>query len=179
MADILALERLYNEVTARFKLEGTDAVNLFGWKTPAQKLVTGNRITWVPGDPSGQIGDLAAPKQPGRVPRSLGTLNELFTCEITAVDRTALENELAQYKAARLLFDAWYRAVYLAARGTFVVKRNEWLIDKKERRFGATIRVVTIIEGMIPDDAVTLVAPPFTGEIDVTELDVTEVVTSA
>lgn len=161
MADTLALEKLYNDVVALWAAEAVlpavPVLNLFGWRTPADKLNTGTpagtRICWVPGDPSGALGELGPAAQPGRNPRSLATLGELFTCLISASDQTAPESELAQYKAARFLFDAWWRAVHKSMPGRVRLVALAWVIDAKERRFGATIRAVCAVEAMVPDVA--------------------------
>lgn len=183
MAIVLALPRLYDAVVARFAAEGTAVPNLFGWREPAQKLVNGSRICWVPGDDTGALGDVGPAKYPGRVPRSIATLLELFTVTIQANDPSSPENERLQYQAVRELFDAWYRAVHLAAYGTFQVVSTEWVTDKKERRFGAALRVACTIEAMIPDpispdsvtDATEAAKPdPMLAEVETTVLDVSE-----
>src|SRR6185436_1709651 len=154
MTEILALERLFDSVVARFAAEApagqTPVPNLFGWREPAQKLTTGARILWIPGDPNGSVGDLLPATQPGRNPRSIDTLLELFTVEVLAHDLTQLENERLQYHATRLLFDAWWRAVYLTMPGRVDVKSTEWVTEKKERRYGAAIRAVCTVSAMVP-----------------------------
>lgn len=160
MATILALPKLFDDVNARFVAEGTGVPNLFGWRKSAQQLATGKRIVWIPGDTRGSLGAMLPARNPGRNPRPIATLEELFTVEISSNDPTQLEDERAQYQATRELYDAWYRAVYLAARGTFRVLSDEWIVDKKERRFGAAIRVVCAVQAEIPD------APPATAPVD-------------
>jgi hypothetical protein len=163
MPDMLALEALFDSVVARFTAETpagqTTVPNLFGWREPAQKLTTGARVLWVPGDPNGSVGDLLPATQPGRNPRSLATLLELFTVEVLAHDLTKLENERAQYHATRLLFDAWWRAVYLAMPGRVGVKSTEWITDKNERRYGAAIRAVCTVSAMVPDAPYEQIGP--------------------
>ncbi len=179
MADpVLALELLYDAVVARFALEGPVCAQPFGWRFVAQHH-EGARIVWVPGNPAGAVGRIGPARNPGGEPRSLGTLAEQFYVVISAQDATAPENERLQYRATRLLRDYWFRALYLAARGTFTIETEEWLVDKKERRFGTALRVVGTIQAMIPDagpgEPETEDAPAGTGaELDVTELDNTE-----
>lgn len=194
MATILALEKLYTDCVARFGSEGTfgntptplaaaQAANPFGWRETARQGGGVNRIVWVPGDDAqGNLGPLLPPRYPGRVDpgRPLGTLDELFTCYISAADVSVPQtNELAQWKATRLLYDAWYRAVYLAAHGTFHLHAHSYVVSTKagpkaERRFGATIRVVGAIQAMIPDAVPTLAVPPLEADITPHELDVTD-----
>jgi hypothetical protein len=171
----LALPKLLDDVVERFALEGPWVVtpapaaeppvvgvpvpNLFGWRSKAKQLVTGTRIVWIPGDDaSGNVGKLAPARHPGRNPRPLHTLHELCTVYIVANDATAAEDERKQYEATRLLYDAWLRAVYRAAHGTYEIVSSSWVTDKLERRFGATLRVLISVEAMVPD-AVQTAAP--------------------
>jgi hypothetical protein len=189
LADTLALEKLYSDVVARFTTDATfgttpsaaaaaATANPFGWRQTSRQERPGPRIVWVPGDDrTGNVGEIAPPRYPGRNPRPLGTLVELFTVYITSQDPTAPENEAAQYKATRLLFDAWYRAVYLAAHGTYTIDSVEWEIEKTQRRWGAAIRVVGSVQAMIPDAAREFVSGAILGaRIGVSELDVTETI---
>lgn len=158
MADVLALEKLYDDVVARFAADGLQAVNLFGWRQPAlvQTYIPG-RITWVPGDQTGAAGVVNPPRNPGRSPRSLATLRELFTVTITAADPSKPEDERAQYRMVRLLRDFWHRAAYHAAHGTFSIQSERWVInERKERRYGAALRIVCSIDAMVPDSPPTL-----------------------
>jgi hypothetical protein len=165
MAIIFALESLYNDVVATFAADGTNAPNIFGWRTPPQKFAGVNRVCWVPGDDV-DAGEIAGARFPGQNPRPLATLVELFTVYLLTADVVSPENELAQYKAARTLFDAWYRAAYLSAHGTFSIDRVEWLNAQKERRFGAGLKVVCRVEAQIPDEA----APDANEGVDVAAL---------
>ena len=173
MVDTLAIEALYQRVSDRFVAEGTAAVNVFGWRTPAQHT-DGNRIAWVPGDPSGRVGETVAPRVTGRQPRSLATLRELCTVTINAVDTSALEDEAAQYKAARLLRDTWFRAVYLAAHGTFRIQSEEWLTTKLERRYGAALRVVLAVDAVVPDTPAELAPVDLAADVATVLADVIE-----
>lgn len=181
MADTLALENLFNAVVSRFATEGTFVPNFFGRRQVDQSARSnpGDRIVWYPGDPRGKLGEYGPAKQPGRNPRSLATLAEMFTVEITAADQSALTNDLAQYKACRLLLDTWKRAVYLAARGTYSVIDSEWVITKKEAQHGATVRLVLAIDAMVPDEErptapVDTVAVVATSALDNTETNTYE-----
>lgn len=153
MADTLALEKLYDDVVARFVTDSTDVPNVFGWRKPANRGAQQNRICWVPGDPSGSAGEVAAAHNPGENPRSIGTLEETFTVYVEGRDSSSPENELAQYKATRLIFDAWFRAAYLSVRNLLTVKSATWMVDRTTRRYGATIRAVCAVSAKIPDAA--------------------------
>jgi len=153
MADTLAWEKVYNDVVARFAAESTDIPNVFGWRKPKHRGAQQNRICWVPGDPSGAAGEVASALSPGGNPRSIGTLAELFTIYVEGRDATNLENELAQYAATRLIFDAWFRAAYLSVRNLLVVKSTAWMVERTTRRHGATLRAVCSVAAKIPDAA--------------------------
>jgi hypothetical protein len=156
----LAVENLFNVVTASFTTDGINAVNLFGWREPT-KHPFGPRIAWVPGDPSNSAGLTTAPRGPGGVPRSLGMMRELFTVYFTAQDPSDPENELVQYHIVRNLHDAWFRAVYHAAHGTFWIRSETWETKRSERRHGATLRVVCEVLAPILD---RLPDPPLIGD---------------
>jgi hypothetical protein len=112
----------------------------------------------VPGDDAtGSFGPVIAPRSVGGNPRSLADLEELFTVYLFASDPTRPEVELAQYKAARLLFDAWWRAVYLAAHGNVRMVASKWSVKSIERRYGAGMRVVCAIRSPIPDQTYEIV----------------------
>lgn len=168
MTDTLALPKLYAGVQAVFTAEGTTAALSFGWREPSKQINQGagraNRIVFVPGDPGGALGKNGPARYPGRNPKPLATLAELFTVYVWAYDPSFPENELVQYKAARFLYDAWYRAAYHAARGTFAVSSAKWNIEKNERRFGAEIEAVCTIDAMIPDSPWPTPDDPVTAE---------------
>lgn len=146
----LALEFLYNAVIDSFAADHVNASNDFGWRIPAQHPY-GPRIAWVPGDASDSAGVIGAAMYPGSIPRQLGTLRELFTVYFTAQDPSDPENELKQYHIVRELHDAWYRAVYFAAHGTFSIISQTWITKHMERRHGATMRLICQVLAPILD----------------------------
>ncbi len=164
MVDTLALEKLFLDVKTRFAAESPQINVRFGWREPARQDNQGsggaNRIVFVPGDPSGGLGKVAGAAKTGRNPRPLATLGELFTVQVWGLDATKPEDELAQYKATRLLYDAWYRAAYLACHPRFAVQSQQWLVEKLTRRMGAEIQAICSIEAMVPDSAWTEANPP-------------------
>jgi hypothetical protein len=173
MAIIYALENLYNQVIARFATDGTIVANDFGWLEPG-KSKAGTRITWVPGDFKGNLGKMLPPQNPGGAPRSLANLDEQFTVEIVAEDGSSPDNELAQYKAARAVFDAWFRAVYIAAHSQVTIISQEWMNTRNIRRRGAGIRVVGSVRATILDEAVAFIPSDTQAVIDVKQGAVTE-----
>ena len=173
MAIILALEKLYDDVVARFASEGIAITNSFGWREPAKQLTQPAHINWVPGD-EGNFGTMQGPKFPGRNPRPLWTPRELFTCYIQGYDATGPTDERKQWKATRLVFDSWARAIYLAAYGTVLIDRVQWVTDKKEFRFGATLRVVGAMLAETPDSAAATAPIDTKAHVQLTELSVVE-----
>lgn len=182
----LAVTYLYDQVRARMDADAAaqdppvDPVpQSFGWREPA-RAPRAPRIVWVPGDDeSGDVGTLGPARGPGGNPRSLGTLHELVTIYVESVDTSAFEDERAQYTATRLLFDSWLRAVYLAAYGAFSIQRIRWVNERKERRYGAALRVLLSIEALIPDEPAKLAPVDTKALIDVEELDVIETMEAA
>jgi hypothetical protein len=185
VSSTFALVRLYDAVVARFADEGSgpespaEVAQPFGWReTPKQKITAG-RIVWTPGDATGALGAIGPAKQPGRVDaRPLASLGELFTCTISAVNTSTPEDDTAQYTATRALFDAWYRAVYLAARGTFSIVSAEWLSGNPTgsvnvRRHGAAIRVVVQLDAAILDAPIES-APTDTAALVTSTMDSTD-----
>lgn len=165
MAVIFALEHLFDKVVARFAAENTMIENTFGWKEPPRQGGNPNRIIWTPGDASQSLGDLGAPRYPGSLPaRPLAMLLESFTCVIVGADPQQKDDDRAQYHQARLNYDAWLRAVYLAAVGTFSIKSQAWDMTRKEGRFGACIKVVGTVQAVIPDEPFTFAEVGTEGE---------------
>jgi len=174
-----ALPTLFDAVVARFALDSTNVEQHFGWREPQKYKTARARIVWVPGDEGGNVGDVRPARNPGGNPRSLATLAELFTVYISANDPRSPEDEREQYVATRALFDAWFRAVYRAAHGTFAVTSTTWNISKNERRHGAELVCACWVEALVPDSAYVL-APADTEAMITTSLDdVSEVTTTA
>ena len=174
MGIIFSLPHLFDAVVARFALDGTNVPQFFGWLEPSRQMPGLTRIVWIPGDPSGAMGEVTAPKYTGMNPRQRATLHELCTVEITAFDAGAQAVERSQYQVAREIFDAWLRAVDVAAVGTYSIVKTEWVGGDRVLRAGATIRVVFSVQSPVFDLPIP-VAPADTGAlIDVHELEHTE-----
>jgi len=183
MASILGWVSLYEVVSASLLADAVPVTNQFGWRVPAQHAI-GNRIAWVPGDPSGLVGTVTGPRNPGGYPRSLLTLNEQFTIWINGQDLSAPEVEIAQYRVTRYLYDAFIRAVYQAKHGAFYVRAQKWDTRRLERRHGAVLQLVCELQATIPDLPWSQI-PPWADapgdtefEVDVSELDTTETITA-
>lgn len=176
-----AVTQLYDDVVARFELDKTAADQPFGWRETYQHRTGKARIVWVPGDETGSAGEMRAARNPGTKAegRSLATLGELFTVHVSANDPQFPEDERKQYEATRALFDAWVRAVYLAAHGTILFGSPTWNTDKNERRYGAELVCVCEVEAKIPDSPYELVPADAVAEIETSLEDVTETTTTA
>lgn len=175
MATVLALEKLYADVTAAFAADARNVPQPFGWRAAAAQAPLPERIVWIPGDDSaGDLGVVGPPKYPGSNPRPLANLHELFTCHIAAHDPTSPADEALQYRATRLLFDEWYRAVRRAAPGQFEILKAGWITDKNQFRYGAAIRVLGAIQSMIPDYTQAVAPADAKARVTLAELDHSE-----
>ena len=165
---ILALEILFDRVVARFTADAIPCEFAFGWREPPrQGKLPQAHIVITPGDPSGRLAKShTGARYPGQLPiRSVGGMWELFTARISAQDPAASNDDRAQYRATRLLYDAWLRAVYLSGFGNFSIESDRWLVTRKEGRFGAALEVVGGILAVIPDSALTLAPVDVKAEI--------------
>lgn len=157
MATVLALPLLVEGVTADLEAvyaartpAQTAPTHVFGWREPQRHGAT--HIVWVPGN-DGELGAIGPARNPGRNPRPLATIEELFTIYVHGFDATDPENELAQYTSARLLFDDVLASIYRVAHGTIAFGRATWVTAQNVRRHGATIRLVCSVQAMVPDEA--------------------------
>lgn len=169
-----ALPALFDAVVAQFSEDCTEVANDFGWREWSKHKRGDSRIVWIPGDETDSAGEMRPARNPGGNPRSIGTLGELFQCRIEAFDPSAPENERKQYEATRALYDAWYRAVYLSAHGTFTIESLTWNTSKNERRHGASLIVVCEIEALVPDSAYAFAPDDTEAQILTSVEDVTE-----
>lgn len=173
MADALALTLLHDRVVARFAAEGpwltapdpeadppvvgVPVPQTFGWREPPRQLQATSRIIWVPGDDSsGDAGTFGPPNEPGRHPaRPLATLFEVATVYILGRDTSNINDERLQYVQARFLFDAFARAVILGFGNRHEFRNLRWITASRFQH-GACLRVILVLQAMIPDAQVTL-----------------------
>lgn len=155
--DGLALLHVFDGVIGVFASKRWGEVNLFGWRSPDQKLETGARICWYPGDPNGALGALNAPRI-GQAPRRLATLDELFTVELQAYDKDDPTNERKQYARTRELFDRWWSAIHKVAHGVVRIAASQWITTTKNVRAGACLRIVCAVQAGVPDMTTQAVA---------------------
>ncbi|HYG68650.1 MAG TPA: hypothetical protein VD838_13360 [Anaeromyxobacteraceae bacterium] len=179
MAIVFALPHLFDRVAARFAAEGLDVPMAFGWRAASEQIQGTTRIVWTPGDAGGGLGAIGAARFPGQDPRRpLAQLLEACTVDMFAADPLLGADERAQYQAARTLFDAWFRAVYLEAHGTFKITSATWAGGDRGRRMGASIRVVFTVQAPIFDELTDADAIPLdAAALDVAESDHTEPLT--
>lgn len=196
MTVVLALPKLFDDVVALFASDAAALVPpatpvpcFFGWRELAKHATstssgTARRVVWVPGDDAnGSLGELGPARSPGGNPRPLATLGELFTVYLESADLTGAdaaakavkaENERAQYQATRELFDAFWRAVHRTGGRNVVLMRAGWVTEKKERRFGASLRLVCALEAKVPDSILESITTDVVAEWTVEVLDVVE-----
>ena len=140
-----APEVVFDGVVAQFLADGTDVPNAFGWKYVARQKNVFCRIVWVPGDDEGaSIGSIAPPSRPGNNPRSLANLEETFTVYLDAYDPRDAENERTQWRAARGLFNAWWRAVHNTYPGQVSIASARYVDNHRERRRGVLKRLLVV-----------------------------------
>lgn len=154
MAICFAVDRLYLAVVADFAALGIDVPQVFGWREPARHIQGASRIAWTPGDESGRMGEFVGPRNTATNPRTVGQILEFVTVRISAFDAAAPDDELAQYREARRLLDAWFGSVYRAAYGTFSVADVRWDLSQTERRRGEMVIVTLEIQAPIFDETV-------------------------
>jgi hypothetical protein len=168
-ANPLVLPALFQGVIDFFASEAYACESYFGWRGPTLVATTARRLSWVPGDPTGNAGKLLPPVL-SEGARPLATLEELFTVYVYAAKVDELGNELAQYTAARLLYDQWFRAIYYAARtvgtgGRLAPIAHTLETAKKERPHGACLRVLCSVQARISDAPDTYATMPITAEL--------------
>jgi hypothetical protein len=175
MAETLVWPLLFKGVIDVFAEDGFQCENAFGWTQPFKvPLAPGTRkISWVPGDEKGDAGKLAPPVH-SEGDRALATFVEQFQVYCWAVDQTD-PSELAQYRAARNLYDLWFRALWHAAAtvgtlGRFAVVSHTWETNKKVRAHGACLRVLCTVQAKVSDtpylSAPLDLAAELTGQLD-------------
>jgi len=159
-----ALRILFDEVKARFALEGPQANVVFGKREPPKQVNQGPggaaRVAFVPGDPSGKAGKYVGAKIArialgSRRTRSLGTWLETATVYVWGKDPDAPNDEARQYEAARLLHDYTVRAIYRSSvgHGAFTLSAPQWIRKDTERVNGAEIMFLLEFEAQVPDEA--------------------------
>lgn len=159
MAVVLALPKLFDDLVARIAAEvvppAVATPCVWGKRQVAKQDPGPPRIVIVPGDDDdGDLGELGPPKQPGRVPRAIANLDELFSVYLEAADRTSdavLDTERAQYQVCRELFDSFYRHAHASAPGRFRLLEARWAVEKVQRPYGATVRLLCSIEAPVFD----------------------------
>jgi len=180
MSTTFALPELVKRVRDRFVADAlaadpptTPIPVTFGWREPAHQRETSHRIVFVPGDDSGwTLGTLGAPESPGvGLARPLARLDEVFTVYLEAEDVSAPEDEAKQYEAARQLYDAWYRAVYLA-RIPHSILSQRWVVDQTVRYAGAALRITGTVSAVVPDQPSAIAPSDTSAALTVHLLDV-------
>lgn len=182
MSTTFALSLLVSRVRERFlsDAEAAEPVTTpvpvtFGWREPATQRQTSHRIVFVPGDDSGgSLGSLGAPESPYvSLARPIARLDEVFTAYLEAEDTSAPESELAQYEAARALYDAFVRAVHLS-RVPYSITSQRWLADRTVRYAGAAIRLTGTVSAIVPDSPAAIAPSATTATVATEELGLTQ-----
>lgn len=177
MAETFPILLIFDEVAALFTAESTTAALAFGNREIAKQMNQGpgraNRVIFAP---EGELGEYQSARAPGRNPRPLTTLIERATVYCHAVDTSALNDQRAQYTAARLLHDAVVRAILLASKKGAIadvpvkLSKPRWVGENVERQFGAEIAFTLDVMCSVPDQAYPTqeAVGTITAEIDAT-----------
>lgn len=174
---------LFEDVRDYFALQGYGSSVVFGWRETTKQSNQGagraNRVVFVPGDESGKAGKMAPPKKEGRR-RQIATHKELFQVRVWGYDPAAPNDERAQYRATRALYDLVLNGIREAACGRHVLGDPTWTTSPVERVFGKELVVTVTLDvpvlrtrqavvlpppALAPEPSASLVFP--SGEVDV------------
>jgi hypothetical protein len=162
------LTNLFDTVKADLDAQNFGCEVRFGRREVRKQINQGlgmaNRVIFEPGDPSGNAGEYAPAREPGRAPtRPLFTFNESVTIWVWAFDGRSKDDERKQYEAVRQLHDIVIAAIYRASRGTFSISAPAWIVEKNERVLGCEMAFSIMIASMVPE-VVYQVPEPGEGE---------------
>jgi hypothetical protein len=173
MPDITGLPALVDGIAAYLQAQNVTAVVELGWRKNVQQVNQGegtaNRIIVQPGDPAGDAGELADPRQAGYGPRAvwppdpnqtpddvvgreLADWAEIATVFIWAVDAEAPEDDRRQYIAIRSLLQSFRQAAQAVARQSLDVGRLEWVnIENVEKQYGRELALSIVVHAPLFD----------------------------
>lgn len=144
-----AILEAYDLVQARFSSEGVSAEFAFGWQAPA-KHPRGPRVTWVPGDEGGAVGETT-----DEIEISTDVLaRQWMLCRIyieAPADATDPSNERKQLANTLALRKAVFRALKLDIGGWFRVEEERYA-DEISRRNHVAICLTIALADDIADD---------------------------
>lgn len=140
--DVIDAGRLYEKVRDYCEAEETGVSVVFGWREPVKQINQGEnrgaRICVVPGDDTGKTGTYAMAKLTGRN-RQAQTKLELVTFLCWGFDGTAPKDELAQYRACRVVENLALNAIRAAAVGRATPSEPKWIRKETDMAFGAEL----------------------------------------
>ena len=170
---------LYHQVADRFTAEAINIEVAFGWAAVDRKIdgavADYRRAVWTPGDDN-RAGVYDSARYPGRTPRSLGTIYELFTITCSAYDHSQPDSEEAQYEAVREVEREVLRCIALTTPSNYEILDRRWLTNQKLLPKGRALQIIGTIQSTVPDDDTTSGVETFAerANAEVTFLDVTE-----
>lgn len=157
----LTVEQLYRYVRDQFAEDGSTTSVVYGRRAVTQQTNQGtggaNRVTFVPGDPTGKAGRLTAPKGMGSPERIYGHAT-LFQIRFWACDAGAPNDEAAQSDAVWALVGQTLNYVRLFGMGRVRDKEWTWTVTPIERVFGAELTAVCELD--VPIEALPRAAIP-------------------
>lgn len=151
----MGLLTLVREVREVFAAEGVTANVVLGEREIAKQTNQGpgraNRVVFSPGDDSGNAGEYAAARNPGRNPRPVRTLVASCRVFVWAFDGSAPNDEERQYEAVWTLHDWTVLAIHRKAHGTYQLASPRWVSKAVERTFGKELMFMLQLEVPILD----------------------------
>jgi len=154
---------LFEDVKDYFALHGYGSSVVFGWREVSKQVNQGtgraNRVVFVPGDDGGKAGKLAPAKIGGRR-RQIATYEELFQLRVWGHDPAAPNDERAQYRATRALFDLVLNALRDSACGRYDVGDPKWTTTPVERLFGKELVANVTLDVPVMRSSQPIVLPP-------------------
>jgi len=177
-----AITEAYDAVQTWLSAKGVVASQYFGWREVARHNVTGNRVVWVPGDATLQVGDTRLPEATGTGISSGGNIAvqwQLVSIYITApYDPADPENERDQWTRTMTLRNAIYTALATEiGQGVFRVASERYVrreTGPDARLANVTVLLVVALRDQISaSDYADLTALHVTGQVELNELDAT------
>jgi hypothetical protein len=174
--DFTGLPFLADGIRGYFAAMGITAPVFLGWPDRTEQINQGpggaNRVVIVPGDDSGNAGELADPKYPGvgqgsngaPLGRPLNNWIESALLSVWAVDTKNPRDSQLQYIATRALFMQTVRAIRFTARADAKLGRLKWTVSPVEKSFGRELVCSLTYNSPIIDVAAPVVVPIATNQ---------------
>ena len=172
----LALDYVYDALIAKFAAASIPVSWGFGWET-LHSHITENRVVLVPGDASMNVGQSRTTPMSTSPDGVVGHLNQLGSLYITGYSGPAqLADERLMWRATVDLRNLVFEALTNICQNMLGLGPEVYVRDST-RTANVTVRLVfSVIDDVLATDLTNRTEPvSATGEVSLTELDVTEV----